>query len=86
MTARDGVQDAADRGRLGASTFRRLNGTTWMVSLLLAAALYRAYVAGALLFSTRACGLLGAVLWQLALTSYQLYPYAKEKVLEMQKS
>ena len=80
------MQDAADRGRLGASTFRRLNATTWMVSLLLAAALYRAYKAGALLFSTRACGLLGAVMWQLALTSYQLYPYAREKVFEWQKS
>ncbi len=64
-------QDAADRGRLGASTFKALNLAVFVASLAQSNILVRAYLGGALQPGARAGSLLAAALGQAALAGYQ---------------
>ena len=73
-----GTQDAADRGRLGASTFKALNLALFVASLAQANVLGRAYLAGALELRARACSLLLVTMGQALLAGYQ-YSTAKKR-------
>ncbi len=73
-----GTQDAADLGRLGASTFKALNLALFVASLAQANVLGRAYLAGALELRTRACSLLVVAVGQALLAGYQ-YSTAKKR-------